>query len=540
MDDAKADLLSSNPKSTDGVRENAMAMAASAKASTVVNGLGVVANLLDVLHRENIAYCHWKSNEHVREGMAGLTDLDILVDRDSVPELIPCLNAAGFKRFCAVPANAYPAVEDYLAMDDETGKLVHLHLHYQLILGEPHLKGYRLPWEHLILSTRKFDSQNGIYIADPNLEIILLMVRAVLKLRARDRLLSVLGKPYFRGDLLREYGWLKERIEPEMVVKLGRELLNESAAHSLNALISGAPSFRQLLDFRGHAISVLGLYRTFNSFSAHLLRWMRELYWAAGVINKRYIHAPIPLRRIPAKGGAVIAFVGCDGSGKSTHAKEIVRWLSWKLDVVPMYFGSGDGPGSLLRLPMNWAAALLRNMPGFRTQWNRPKEGGSRDAENVTPMDPWPKRMARIPWALALAREKAGKLRATIRARNRGMIVICDRYPQTQILGFNDGPLLSRWLNHPLALLRTLAGLERAPYARAEKYPPDLLIKLNVTPEVALRRKPDTARIEECRRRVAAIGSLHFPPPTKTVEIDADQSFEEVLAQIRKCIWDAL
>ena len=49
----------------------------------------------------------------------------------------------------------------------------------------------------------------------------------------------------------------------------------------------------------------------------------------------------------------------------------------------------------------------------------------------------------RVVWALALAVEKRSKMRRARRARNRGMLVLCDRYPQTKILGFNDGPLLA-------------------------------------------------------------------------------------------------
>jgi hypothetical protein len=68
----------------------------------------------------------------------------------------------GFRRFMAPPLQAYPAVEDYLGFDHATGRLVHLHLHYQLTLGQRHLKGYRLPWESQLLGTRHFDTRYGL------------------------------------------------------------------------------------------------------------------------------------------------------------------------------------------------------------------------------------------------------------------------------------------------------------------------------------------------------------------------------------------
>jgi len=35
----------------------------------------VIQDLTDRLHRENIRYCHWKSNEHVDAAVQGKTDL---------------------------------------------------------------------------------------------------------------------------------------------------------------------------------------------------------------------------------------------------------------------------------------------------------------------------------------------------------------------------------------------------------------------------------------------------------------------------------
>ena len=96
----------------------------------------------------------------------------------------------GLKRFTATPLRSYPGIEDYLTLDDDdTGRLVHLHLHYQLTLGEPFLKGYRLPWEPLLLSTRRMDAEHGITVADANLEFLLVVVRErLLRLRNMFRM----------------------------------------------------------------------------------------------------------------------------------------------------------------------------------------------------------------------------------------------------------------------------------------------------------------------------------------------------------------
>ena len=116
------------------------------------------------------------------------------------------------------------------------------------------------------------------------------------------------------------------------------------------------------------------------------------------------------------------------------------------------------------------------------------------------------------------------------------MIVICDRYPQSQIVGSNDSPRLSRWLGHRSAMLRALATWEEQAYREAIVSPPDLVVKLHVTPEVAALRKPDMPR-DALPRRVEVIKKLTFPPPTRVVDIDAGQPMSQVLQQIKQAIW---
>ena len=45
-------------------------------------------------------------------------------------------------------------------------------------------------------------------------------------------------------------------------------------------------------------------------------------------------------------------------------------------------------------------------------------------------------------WFLEVAREKYLNLKKAEKGKNKGRIVICDRYPQTMVEGINDGPKL--------------------------------------------------------------------------------------------------
>ncbi len=502
------------------------------------SSLIVIRHLLEKLHSEDIIYCHWKSNEHVREGMLGLTDLDVLVDKKCYLQLQKVLAESGFKRFCATPNNGYPGVDDYLAMDGKTGKLIHLHLHYQLVAGVAHLKGTHLPWEDLVLNTRIYDQKNQIYVVDPNVEMILLIVRAALKIRSRDYLLDRLGKKYFRGDFAREFFWLKERINLDQIFGIASQLLGDDEGLKLQQIVKSEPSLKQLRSLHKKS-STLHLFRTYHPFEATIRRWIRELLWGLGVINKRYLHAATPLRRIPATGGLLIALMGCDGSGKSTQMKALIKWLSWKIDVVPVYFGSGEGSSSLIRKPLNILAKIVRNLPGLKSNRETVKDLSQDQKMTDGSNDPVLRKIARIPWALVLAYEKRNKIRKATKAKNRGMVVVCDRYPQNQIMGFNDGPLISYLQKYHFSFLRKLADWESSPYQWAEQNPPDIVIKLDVTPEVALARKAD-ADIGEYQRRVTAIKSFKYPSKTKVVLINAEEPLDVVLLKVKSAIWEAL
>jgi hypothetical protein len=73
--------------------------------------------------------------------------------------------------------------------------------------------------------------------------------------------------------------------------------------------------------------------------------------------------------------------------------------------------------------------------------------------------------MWRTMWSWSIVREKEARLREAQRARNLGLIAICDRYPQGQIMGLGDGPLLGHWSQHPWGWLQAAARWELSAYS---------------------------------------------------------------------------
>src|SRR5207247_2807098 len=89
--------------------------------------------------------------------------LDILLDRKDALRMAAILAQAGFKRVVAASLPPDSGGEHhYLALEEDSGRIVHLHLRYQLAIGDERLSEYRVPWEPLVLSTRRLDRQAGM------------------------------------------------------------------------------------------------------------------------------------------------------------------------------------------------------------------------------------------------------------------------------------------------------------------------------------------------------------------------------------------
>ena len=495
--------------------------------------LTVLRTLFDRLHASNIRYCHWKSNEHLLATFTGATDVDLLFDRSAIVPLTRILGEVGFKRFVVKPGRGYPGIEDYVGYDDATGSLTHLHVHYQLTLGEKFLKGHRLPWEERYLDTRVRDPEFDIYVADPHLELVVLFIRAVMKLRTRDRFKETLGAPYITGGMQREMNWLKARVTEQRLVTLGRELVGDAAARLLPDLVAGArPSVHGLRAFGRRITPPLDEYRLFGTAAAARQMLTRELSVVWWKVRNWLIGAPTKSTRTMPHGGLTVAFLGADGAGKSTIATLIAEWLSREVAVVQTYGGSGKGSAAPVRLLMQRAGALRRGLRG-RTPTSVSPSSSDPDRPVAPPS------AARVIWLLALLRERRGRARAARRAKGLGMIVISDRFPQSQFPGGNDGPRLASWLEHGSWWIRAAARRERGTFQLVDLSPPDLVVKLNVRPEVAMQRKPETPA-EQVRQGIEVIRGLRFPPATRVVDLDGEQPLDQVVRRTKQAIWECI
>jgi thymidylate kinase len=139
-------------------------------------------------------------------------------------------------------------------------------------------------------------------------------------------------------------------------------------------------------------------------------------------------------------------------------------------------------------------------------------------------------------WHLLTARDRHREYRSARRVAGAGGIALCDRFP-TGSISLMDSPRTTRvpgTSRRPLA--RWLVERESAYYR--EILPPDLLIVLRVSPEVAVQRRHDEEP-DFVTKRAAEVFGQHWEG-WNAVVIDAEQPHDEVLAEVKAAVWAAL
>ena len=490
--------------------------------------LNSIKQMLDAFEENNIQYCHWKSNEHLEPALVGDTDLDMLFLPEQRSEIDRVLNLCGLKRFRATPLMQYNAIEDYIGFDKETAKIWHLHTHYRMTFGEKHLKGYTATsWGYHIIENRIWDKQ-GIYTSCFEDELILLIVRNSMKLRWRD-----FGKRIGKDDLV-ELDWLLERVDIKKLSEHVYQYLGKEAAEEVLRLVNNKLVDKNQMNYlHGLLLKDLSSYTGYKRIGSWWTRTKREVFWLVGAVLRRLdINSNKPNRRLSPSGGCVVAFLGCDGAGKSTTIKYVKKEFGKKIDVKTVYLGSGDGSSSLLRKPMKLVAKRVGGKGVGRAV--EKEYADNKGNKKKVSLKARLYSIAKVIWADTLANEKKKKLKDITKARNNGMLVLVDRYPQTEIPGYSDGPLLTKYLEKQSGFLYRKAKKELDIYNTAYINPPDLTLKLMVPTEVAIARKPEMTA-EEIDNKKAAVMKMN--PSRNSVVIDTSVEMKESLGNVMNEIW---
>jgi thymidylate kinase len=442
-----------------------------------------------------VRYCQWKGHFKSARWMVGDGDVDLLVDPDSLADLLHILQRNGFRQTVGPEDYKLYGTAHWRALDASTGAVVHLHVHTRLLIESARGFVYRLPLEPALLATSR--AGKGVFHTPaPELEAVVLVLRTTVRWASWRRVPAETRKElaYLEGLC----GSDGERILDALVRHLPiiEPALFERCRRALDpgATLWDRWSARAALT---RALAALSRPPTLRERLRHA--------FAAAAWHLRGGPRPDSLARLPG-GGRVIALVGADGAGKSTCARELTRWLLPHVEV--RAFHLGRAPRSFLTL---LAGAALKVAPWSRT--------------------------LRLLRHLVSARDRWLLAREVQAAALDGVVCIVERFPialNRQLVGPQIAELFDG--NPPPGLPQRMANAEARYYRRIPA--PDVVIALQVAPDEAVRRKTDEPA-DYVRARANIVWAVNWEGSGVRV-VDAGRPLAAVLAELRQVIWETL
>jgi len=433
--------------------------------------LAVISALVRDLDERGIRYVHWKSNNNIARALRGDDDLDLLVHPDDSQAFETILDDMGFVRALVNKDAWQPGMYHYYRPDLDSGRMVHLHLHYSLTVGYDFHKNFTLPITDWYLSGRS--NSAGIALPAPEREYAVFVIRLLIK-----HALSVAVLEFPRPQVMRLLG----RLAPGHLSSSERAELKylESAVdrQSLERAIEISGMGFSMADFAlfEQAVSSEVSAATFFAASRTLKRRLAatrqsgelsSFALAASRLNDQRVRrllsrlgfAALPRKR-SAGGGRIIVFVGGDGAGKSTNVDSLYRALKSAFYTETIHVGRPEKSlgGALVGLIGRGTRVL-----GLR-------------------------RTGRALGHIALARNRRAAFRRAERVRSAGGMAVLDRIPNGQLTHM-DAP---RIVDPHGRLERFLAHWERSIYGQITGV--DVMIVLRLDPEIACRRRPEDDR----------------------------------------------
>lgn len=484
--------------------------------------LNLIQKLCDALKDEGIVYCHWKSTNALDRSAQGENDLDLLVSRVDAQRFTEILLRLGFKYTLGSREKQLPGVQDYYGYDQQTNNFVHVHAHFQLILGHDFSKNYRIPIERQYLeSSVPGDLFN---IPSPEYELIVFVIRMILKHSTWDVIITRQGilSPPERKELT----YLQSRANRSLLYSILKQqipyidsVLFDNCLHSLQP----GCSIWTRIKLGEQLQSRLKAYTRRSRFSdIYLKLWLRMVR-----ATERRIFRYTPKQRM-ANGGVIVAIIGGDGAGKTTTVNELYKWLSKDFETIKIHMG---------KPVWSWTTRSVRGILKIgRTLHLYPFMKAPIQYTDNTESIIFPG----YPWLIREICTARDRYLSYIKARysaNNGAIVICDRFP-LPCVKFMDGPL-GNWMtsNHNANwLIKALIKLEENFYQAIS--PPELLIVLKVDPEIAVRRKVDEVS-DLVRARSTEIWEFDWRD-THAHVFNSNGSKEELISQIKDLIWSQI
>jgi thymidylate kinase len=479
--------------------------------------LNLVIMLCRTLEANKINYCHWKSNAFLDRSASGRNDLDLLVDRIHAQCFTEILYRLGFKESLPPKNQELPGVQDFYGYDQETGRLVHVHAHFQLVLGSDLSKNYRLPIENAYLEA---SAQGDLFrVPAAEFELLIFVIRMVLKHSTWDSILIRHGQLSSTEQHELEYLSTPENVfKIDAVLHQLPGLTRKIFDLCLQSLQPGCPYWIRV-KAGGQLQKALRSCSRYPISHEIILKFWRRV--SQPILRRGFGYSP---KNRVSRGGLLIAVIGGDGSGKTTVIEELEDWLSGVFEVKKLHMG---------KPAWSFTTITVRGILKIGTLLRLyPFEG---DVFEQTPQPHG------YPWFIRAVCNARDRYLTYIKARRfsaNGKLVLCDRYCIPGFMNM-DGPQCESAmpdLKKQNWFLKTLNLKEQFYYNHIKL--PDLLVVLKVDPEIAVRRKIDETEAS-VRARSTEVFNLEWNKFSASL-INANKSKDEILSQAKALVWELL
>ena len=482
--------------------------------------LGLVSRLCEELGERGISYCHWKSNEALDRSASGENDLDLLISRGDAQGFAEVLRRLEFKEARLRPAKELPGVFHAYGLDAPSGRFVHVHAHYQLVIGDDMTKNYRLPVEEPYLASSV--PQGVFMVPSAAWELAVFVVRMMLKHSTWDAMLSLQGS--LAASEARELDDLTGRADPAELGAIVRGHLPflgpELFERCLECLRPGRSAW-----FRARtAARMQRRLATCSRRPRPVDTWLK-LWRRAAAVTRRFVLRRGTPKRLDA-GGALIAVVGGDGAGKSSAVDGLWAWLSTGFETRRVHLGKP--PRSTTTMLLKGIMVLGRRAGRFSS---------TRIPAHAMPVEGTFPGYAWLLWHVLTARDRYREYAGARRSATNGTLVVCDRYPLPQ-LRLMDTARTTEFAGDPSLgrIARFLVRREATYYERISE--PEIAIVLRVDPDVAVARRGDEEE-DFVRPRCEEVWRADWSG-SRAIVVDAGRTKEQVLSEVKSIVWSRL
>lgn len=508
--------------------------------------LAVLKKLFFDFYDQNTRYCIIRDSAYLREELNGDGAIDILIHPEEIDDSRRMLIEAGFKRFMWLQGAEQRHQENWMGFDDQTGKLIMLHLYQDILIPGKGQDEFVFFWRDIAIRDRILFEGTRIYVVEPHLECVMLYIQLAQRVTMAEDdpqswktlcgIATLCGK--IRKDrmtgLCQELFWGNGLMISELIMKMvmrDRNLtLKPPSANELTSLLTKVE----------HELKPT-FYKVGSQEDSRQKGWNalnRGKTWNTG-------------KKIASGEGISICFIGSDGSGKTTLSEDIEKWLSEWIPCQKFYLGRGDRHHPVakrLTLPLRVvyrkamefgkAKEIPVLVPG--TGMGQALNEKKLRSNNIKEMVQYPVKLKRAFGHMRFASHSLKTIESAEKYRKNGGVAIFDRYPQTQFEGIYDGPKISAsykdYLNHEI--FRLMARQESKSLAKAVQISPSLVFRLLVPPEISMKRKPDHD-YESIRKKSEITEKLVFQK-SQDYAIDATQSYDKELLTVKRIIWESL